>query len=111
MQGWRDKNSDKLYSRNRDGYLLKRYGMTAEEYSILREQQNYRCLICDLHEDEVLSVGKHSHTKLYVDHDHTTSKVRGLLCQSCNTLLGNAKDNISLLYKSIEYLERNKHVE
>lgn len=111
MQGWRDKNSDKLYDRNRNGYLLKRYGMTAEEYSTLREHQNYRCLICDTHEDEVLSVGKHSHTKLYVDHDHNTGKVRGLLCQSCNTLLGTAKDNISLLYKSIEYLERNKHDE
>jgi hypothetical protein len=111
MQGWRNKNSDKLYDINRNGYLLKRYGMTAEDYSTLREHQNYRCLICDMHEDEVLSVGKHSHTKLYVDHDHSTGKVRGLLCQSCNTLLGTAKDNISLLYKSIKYLERTKHAE
>jgi hypothetical protein len=53
----------------------------------------------------------HAATKLYVDHDHSTGKVRGLLCQSCNTLLGTAKDNISLLYKSIKYLERTKHAE
>ena len=111
LQDWRNKNSDKLYGQQRDKYLLRTYGMKMEDYSVMREKQNQRCAICDTHEDEVMSVGRHSHTKLYVDHDHITGKVRGLLCHSCNTLLGNAKDDTSLLFNSIEYLERNKNAE
>jgi len=42
-----------------------------------------------------------------VDHDHNNGKVRGILCNSCNTGLGMFKDNLSNLYSAIEYLEKN----
>jgi hypothetical protein len=42
---------------------------------------------------------------MYIDHNHTTGKVRGLLCCDCNLLLGYAKDDEKLLAKSIEYLK------
>jgi predicted transcriptional regulator YheO len=33
-------------------------------------------------------------------------KVRGLLCMNCNTALGGFKENIDILQKAIEYLEK-----
>jgi hypothetical protein len=111
LKGWRESNADKIYDVQRTAHLMRTYGITNDEYVAMREAQDFRCAICGASEEDVTSVGKHSHTKLYVDHDHTTGKVRGLLCQSCNTLLGKANDDISLLSKSIQYLERNKYAE
>jgi len=48
----------------------------------------------------------HEEMSLAIDHCHTTNKVRGLLCNSCNVALGNVKDDIGRLRKLIEYLER-----
>jgi len=40
----------------------------------------------------------------FIDHDHNTGKIRGLLCPSCNTALGLFKDNVSILKSAIIYL-------
>lgn len=40
-----------------------------------------------------------------MDHDHTTGKIRGLLCFGCNTGLGKFKDSIVILNKAINYLK------
>jgi len=41
----------------------------------------------------------------HVDHNHTTGKVRGILCQQCNQAIGLFKDNIFIIEKAAEYLE------
>lgn len=46
--------------------------------------------------------------RLSVDHDHRTGAIRGLLCQQCNTLLGQVDDSQELLYRAITYLEEHK---
>lgn len=43
---------------------------------------------------------------LVVDHDHTTGKVRGLLCHNCNRALGLLQDNKSYLQSAINYLKK-----
>ena len=66
-------------------------------------QQNYSCGICKKHESEFKY-------KLRVDHCHTTGKVRELLCNSCNVLLGHSKENINNLNNAIGYLiKHNKN--
>ena len=78
--------------------ILITYSLTKEEYNKRAEQQNHRCAICNTKEN-----GK----KLSLDHNWKTGKVRGLLCKDCNVTLGNLKEDISLFYKCINYL--NKH--
>lgn len=62
-------------------YTVKyRYGV--ENYDEMFAVQNGLCAICDQPET---AKGK---VNLGVDHDHTTGRVRGLLCVSCNRSLG-----------------------
>jgi len=52
----------------------------------------HECVICG---DE---------TKLVVDHDHVTGKVRGMLCNHCNRGLGHFRDDPTLLEFAAQYL-------
>jgi len=42
-----------------------------------------------------------------IDHDHSTGKIRGILCRRCNKGLGHFKDNSQVLIKASEYLEKS----
>jgi len=90
------------YAHYREYDLMYEFGITLDAYNILLEAQNNVCAIC-----KKPPTNKHKYDKiLYVDHDHKTGKVRGLLCSSCNTLLGFAKDKASLLREAAIYLEK-----
>jgi PleD family two-component response regulator len=65
------------------------------------KQQNERCAICD----ELLDKAEKTH----IDHNHTTNKVRGILCHGCNTSLGGFKDSISILKSALEYLSKHEN--
>ena len=82
----------------RQKWLMK-YGITPEEYNELFEKQDGRCAICNTHQSELKRT-------LAVDHDHITDKVRGLLCDRCNVMLGMAGDDIRRLLDAVEYLRR-----
>lgn len=81
-------------------YLYKKFGISENEYLEMLEEQNYSCAICGTHQDNFKYM-------LAIDHNHNTGKVRALLCPNCNQGLGSFKDDINLLVKAIEYL--NKH--
>ena len=84
----------------RNQHLKKMYGIDLTIYDEMRKQQLFSCLICNTHEDALP-------VSLYVDHCHTTGRVRGLLCRDCNFLLGLAKDNKETLDKAIKYLNKD----
>lgn len=76
-------------------YRLKQlYGITVEEYDRLLFQQDGKCAICRNHH-------RLGCRDLFVDHDHATGRVRGLLCSLCNQFLGRIQDNPQSL---IDYL-------
>jgi protein-arginine kinase activator protein McsA len=82
----------KPYQRNWE--LQKKYGISLEEYELNCQTRNNKCDICS------------TETKtLHVDHCHTTSKVRGFLCGSCNRALGLFKDSSTILSNAQKYLE------
>lgn len=49
-------------------------------------------------------------SKISMDHDHRTSTFRGWLCDDCNVALGKVKDDVSILQRMIDYLERKVQV-
>lgn len=42
-----------------------------------------------------------------IDHDHEKNIIRGALCQPCNASLGLLKDDVDLLNRAIEYLNKS----
>lgn len=92
----RNRNPEK-----RRAYDLKiDYGMTVDEYEVMRIVQNYRCAICGKNEEA------ERYGKLHIDHDHETGKVRGLLCTACNHGLGRFEDSPERLEIAADYLRR-----
>lgn len=47
-------------------------------------------------------------SKLVLDHDHHTGRMRGTLCGLCNTMLGMARDDEVRLASAISYLSRSR---
>lgn len=77
-----------------DAGRKERYGIQADEYELLKKNQNGHCGICK------------KKTKLYVDHDHETNEIRGLLCSKCNLGLGHFSDDCDTLESAIDYLKK-----
>jgi hypothetical protein len=86
--------------RYRDSKLKAAYGIDLSTYNALLKTQKYVCAICK----RVCMTGK----RLAVDHNHSTKKVRGLLCAACNRALGNFGDSTKTLRVAIKYLENSK---
>lgn len=103
------KNCKARYSAERDFRmkLKRKYNLTWEDYINLYNKQEGRCKICS---SFLLLTGKSkSKTQIaHVDHCHETMKIRGLLCQVCNTGLGMFKDSEILLTKARIYLNESK---
>lgn len=83
-------------------YKKQGINITKEEYKKMYEMQNGYCAICNNH----VSSYKRD---LSLDHDHNTGKVRGFLCDCCNTGLGLFKDNTEIMFKAINYLFKHKN--
>lgn len=81
-------------------WKLRRRGVdiTQEQYVDLIYNSNGLCEICNKPNTSNVK------GSLSVDHDHSTGKVRGLLCDKCNRAIGLLGDNPELLLKAAEYL-------
>lgn len=77
------------------------YGITIEDYQTMIVAQEFRCKGCGKHETDLSR-------PLCIDHCHTTGKVRGLLCASCNSSIGFVNDDINILLNLIKYLQDAK---
>lgn len=83
---------------------LREYGITIEDYDTMLKSQDYKCAICRC---RIEDLGKYKYRPLFIDHNHKTGRVRGLLCNNCNFILGHAKDDISILENAIKYLKES----
>lgn len=108
---WRDNNPEesrdrarKYRARNpnqvRCSNLKKTHGITLNQFNEMFLSQGSKCAICK----GGSSTGKNWH----VDHCHNGGGIRGILCHSCNLMIGQARDNAETLLAAVEYLRGSK---
>ena len=93
--------------KERNKHFKRKFGITLEQYNEMLVKQNGVCAMCDQPE----TVKSH-HTGevryLAVDHDHTTGKIRGLLCFRCNTMLDHFDKDINKINAVLAYIKEHK---
>lgn len=67
-------------------HRIRRYGLTSIQYEEIRIRQGNACGIC--RQPFISENSFNKRNVICIDHDHHTMKVRGLLCDSCNRILG-----------------------
>lgn len=97
----KNRNADpNIKLKNKDRTLSKRYGIGLDKYQELFSVQQGACAICE----KTNGFGGMGHN-LRIDHDHENNKIRGLLCNRCNTGLGYI-ENKDWFIKALIYLRK-----
>jgi hypothetical protein len=79
--------------------ITKKFGLTEEDYFRMEKEQRGVCAIC--------KAPCTSGRRLAVDHNHTTGKVRGLLCLRCNFGIGYFEENLNIIGNAMKYLRKH----
>lgn len=87
--------------RYRASAIEKKYGKGALAFYESEIAKDDKCRVCGISESEAPK------GRLAIDHCHGTGRLRGLLCDKCNTAIGLMQDDISHLTAAIEYLRNN----
>lgn len=66
------------------------------QYDEILAAQKGMCAVCQTSEGP-----------FFLDHNHVTGKVRGVLCRRCNTGLGHLRDSITFCLRAASYLTRH----
>ena len=90
----------------RANWFKANYGLTMSEYFEMYMQQGGKCASCDK-----VPEGKAPTNVLHVDHDHSTGKVRKLLCSKCNQALGLLRDSADGINNLLTYIAPFKRQE
>lgn len=98
---WYYNNPDKRKACSRRAHLKAKYKITEERYLELLEAQDGKCAICHKHHSEIRKI-------LFVDHDHRSGEIRGLLCSECNFALGLLRDSPEIMHNMIAYLQKSE---
>lgn len=80
-------------------YSLRKYGLNSDQKRAMMAAQDNRCAIgpCGYEFKDISDAS--------VDHCHRSGKVRALLCNRCNTALGQVRDNPDRLRSLADYLD------
>lgn len=101
-RNWRKNNLDR--ARKLD--VAKKRGISYEEYVYMIDAQKGLCAICNKKEIRK-SKTKGEICMLVVDHNHSTGKIRELLCHRCNIGIGKFKENTDIMEKAILYIKKH----
>ncbi len=92
---------DDWKQRNPHYWIKQTYNLSEDEAYYWYKKSMGTCEICGYRWIE-------GDEHLCVDHNHTTGKVRGILCKHCNYVLGHSRESQELLEKTIEYIKIHK---
>jgi hypothetical protein len=109
----REKNLAVYALKDRRQALKRKYGMTLADFDRILASQGGGCAVCNAASSAITTGPRGAKTGLHVDHDHACCPgeytcgecIRGILCQSCNNVLGRVKDNPATLRALAAYLE------
>jgi len=90
-------NPEKQRNRN----YKRRFNITIDDYNKMFKKQNGKCDICGSNDS-----GSIKTEHFFIDHNHITGKIRGLLCYSCNSAVGLLKDDIEISKNLTKYLTK-----
>lgn len=91
---------------HREAAYRRKYGLELREVRALLEAQGDACGACRCPLDFMRARDPVTRRLLWVvDHDHATLRIRGILCDPCNFILGIAKDNAARLRGAADYLD------
>ena len=98
-------------------HIKVRYGLSQDDWLWMLKEQNYQCKICRKKlkeradkEGDRRRNNTAKDKRVIVDHDHKTDRVRGMLCNNCNLLLGHADDDVTILNSAIVYLKETSEI-
>ena len=100
---WRMKNSEYIRQKRPDYRLKYLFGITSDDYNRMFDSQKGCCSICEKHQSELK-------TRLCVDHNHQTGKIRSLLCGNCNRGIGIFGENPEVMERAIRYLKAHNNI-
>jgi hypothetical protein len=92
--------TDADFREGRRARRLMKYGLTPADFDRMALEQKGLCAICK----------RKPQRWLCVDHCHATHKVRGLLCDNCNTALGLLDDNSEWMREAADYVDRGRGI-
>jgi hypothetical protein len=91
-------NPDRTRSHMRKSWLRRWYGITPEDFERMLQEQDGRCAICRTDDPSPWRV-------FGVDHDHESGRIRGLLCDRCNSGIARFREDPDVLRRALAYLE------
>jgi len=100
VKAWHMANRESILIRRREQRLKRQFGLSVQDWDRMFQRQGEVCALCKKPPNN----GK---KRLAVDHNHRNGKVRGLLCDCCNRMLGTLETRVSLLDLYI-YLTRDE---
>lgn len=109
-ENWNEEDWIRNRERIRKSRYKRKYGQSYDKIEALIALQGGKCLICNL---------EFPGGKFNVDHDHSCCNgettcgrcVRGILCSGCNGGIGLLRDDVTILTKAIEYLNKGTFVD
>lgn len=99
----RDREKEK---KRHSAYMKERRQTDPDALRINWERSRYGVAKEDLNDKACAICG--GDKRLSIDHDHSSGRVRGLLCSPCNAGLGMFKDDPERLAKAIGYLKERR---
>lgn len=94
---------------DRDLHMKRKFGISLSEWVSIFAAQDWRCLICEIAASAATRDGS-SIRGWATDHDHSDGRVRGILCNRCNRVLGMLGDTAeavaTLMPRFLKYFEK-----
>lgn len=97
----------KFLEKQRNDYYLGAYGIDLTDYNRMFAEQKGLCAACGFPESRInKKTGKPK--QLHVDHCHKTRRVRGLLCNNCNSALGLLQEDPARIAGLLAYAKQQQ---